>query len=89
MVRAGPSVSEAYASMTGQQQDAMDKIKASHDEYLAARLAAATREAVLAACIYDALEDRVPARVVAAYLGLSVTRVYQIRDEVARRRVTR
>ncbi len=80
------SLGEMYASLTLAGKDAVDRIHAAGDELEHRERQVATATADLHATVVDALDSKVPARFVAELLGVSVSRVYQIRDEVLRHR---
>lgn len=86
MAWSGPPPGAFYASMTGQQEEALIKIKQAHQDHQEARHTATIREAALHDAIFDALERQVPPRVVAACLGTTAARVFQMRDAAGRRK---
>ena len=83
-VRADASYGEVYAAMTSRQQDAMDEVAEAARQVRSMETMLRTKQARLEACVYEAVGRGVPARIVAERLGLSISRVYQIRDQVAR-----
>lgn len=85
----GPAPLVIWPRLNRDQQNSLRRIKELRTDADAASAKAATALARLHSEVYDALSTRdVPARVVAEELGLSVSRVYQIRDEVSAWRAT-
>lgn len=75
-----------YASLTLAGKDSLDRLKTAHEEHRAAQDALEVATSALHATVFDALQSKVPARFVADQLGISLSRVYQIRDDVSRYR---
>lgn len=82
-----PVSGEVYATLTRAGKDSLDPLKAAHEQLAEVARRVDLAQSELHVAIYDSLQAKVPARVIADTLGISASRVYQIRDEVSRHRV--
>jgi hypothetical protein len=80
------SPAEVYSRLTRRQKNDMHAIRAAGNEVVAAEAVTSSKVAFWKVKVFDAVEDGVPVRFLAAELSLSVSRIYQIRDEVAAHR---
>jgi len=78
----GEPAALVYARLTGRQRRLMDTVIRSNGEFLTATETAATAQAVLHTAVSYALAERVPAKLLADKLGVSVSRIYQIDRDV-------
>lgn len=83
--RAG-TLAEALGEMTREQAAAMAAMRRAVADQQRASDVLATATARVHSAVFTALEARIPARFVAESLGLTVSRVYQMREEVLRHR---
>jgi hypothetical protein len=83
-----PVPGDVYASLTRAGKDSLTPMRQAHEHLAEVVRHLEVAQSEMHATVYDALQAKVPARVVADMLSISVSRVYQIRDEVTRHRVT-
>jgi hypothetical protein len=75
-----------YARLTGSQRRLVNAVTQAHLDFLTAEEIANTRQVVLHTKVSEGLAGRVPARLLADKLGVSVSRIYQIQRGVSRHR---
>jgi hypothetical protein len=77
---------QLYARMTVRQKDAMTVVREARRDWQLLTTRVGSAQAALYDAVVKALQAGVPVRVMGEELELSVSRVYQIRDEVAEHR---
>jgi hypothetical protein len=83
------TAAEAYARMTVRQRKSMEWLRKARQDAEVAETLAESAQALVRVQVYDAVEAKIPIRFLAEELGLSQSRIYQIRDEVAAHRQPR
>jgi hypothetical protein len=74
---------ETFASLTLRQQDLLTTLKDRQKYAQVQSDRAESAERLVRYGVRDALDGGVPAKIVAAQMGLSVSRVYQIREQLS------
>jgi len=83
---ADESAGEVYARLTLKQKNAIQAVRSARANADRSEAKHAADLAVWQTKVFEAMEQGVPVRLLAESLGLSISRIYQIGDEVAERR---